>query len=235
MNKAIFTTLAMAISLTILGGNMSACALGGSTNWKEEVLLHDGKKIIVERSITRRGRHELGQRPPIGDQSLSFAMPGTGQLVRWEDEYGDDIGSANFNLIMLEIHADTVYLVGSPMGCLSYNKWGRPNPPYVILKNQNGDWKRITLQELPIELKLPNLIISSPDDGAKRATNGFVSTEIIQELNDGFKQPEYQVILREPLKQGELGVSCDELVYHKGAWVGPGDSIGRRMMDKMSK
>jgi hypothetical protein len=46
----------LAISLMILGGGMSACATGGSgTSWKEEVLLHDGGKIVVERSVARHG------------------------------------------------------------------------------------------------------------------------------------------------------------------------------------
>lgn len=174
MKKAMFVNRWMVILLTILGGNISACALGGSSSWKEEVILHDGQKIIVERSVTRRGLHELGQRPPIGKQHLTFTMPGTGKAVRWEDEYSEDIGSANFNLVMLDILDGVAYLVGSPMGCLSYNKWGRPNPPYVIFKFQGNEWKRINMQELPAEFKTPNLIISSPDDGAKHAIQGLV-------------------------------------------------------------
>lgn len=235
MKEAMFVNKWMVILLTILGGNMSACALDGSSSWKEEVLLHDGQKIIVERSVTRRGRHELGQRPPIGEQYLTFTMPGTGKVVRWEDEYSEDVGSANFNLLMLDILGGVAYLVGSPMGCLPYNKWGRPNPPYVIFKFQGSEWKRINIQELPAELKKPNLIISSPDDGAKQAIGGLVPAEVVNELNTGFKQPQYQTVLHEPLEPKLLEVGCDELVYYKGAWVAPGNSIGRRMMDRLSK
>ena len=156
----------------------------------------------------------------------------------WEDKYSEDVGSANFNLMMLEVLNGTVYLLGSPMGCLPYNKWGRPNPPYVIFQYQGNEWKRITLQELPSEFKTPNLIISSPDDrAAKAASDGLVSAEKIKELNAGFKQPEYQTILREPVMLGTEGssVNCEEMVYYKGAWIGRGDSIGKRMMDRMSK
>jgi hypothetical protein len=67
---------AIAISLMILGGSMNACAIGGSS-WKEEVLLHDGRKLIVERSQTYGGRHEIGQTPPIKEQDITFTLPGT--------------------------------------------------------------------------------------------------------------------------------------------------------------
>ena len=70
--------------MLMMGVSMSACAgfLGfGGTSWKEEVLLHDGSKIIVERSVERGGRHEIGQKPPYKEQSLSFTMPGTNQTI----------------------------------------------------------------------------------------------------------------------------------------------------------
>lgn len=193
----------LAISLMILGGGMSACAMGGAS-WKEEVLLHDGKKLIVERWVVRKGRHEPFQRPTIGEQSLSFAFPSTHQRVRWKDEYSEDLGSANFLPMMLGIDNDVAYLVASPLGCLSYNKWGRPNPPYVVFKFQGGDWKRIALQELPAKYKTPNLIISSPDDAAKKAGVNLISAEMVSRINNapvaaGSEQPQYKTILREPM------------------------------------
>ena len=223
------------VSLMILGGGMSACAMGGKANWEEEVLLHDGRKIVVERSLSRRGRHEPFKRPAIGDQSLSFTMPGSHQRVTWKDAYSKDIASANFNLMMLDVDKGTAYLVASPMGCLSYNKWGRPNPPYVVFRYRDKDWQRIPLQELPAGFEKPNLIISSPDDAVKRAGQGLISAEKVKELNTGFQQPEYRTIVREPLKPGSAGVSCPELLYYKGGWISPGNSIGRRMMDRMSQ
>ncbi|MFA6130629.1 MAG: hypothetical protein WC731_06595 [Candidatus Omnitrophota bacterium] len=186
--------------LLMLGASMSAEAglfgLGG-TSWKEEVLLHDGSKIVVERSVKRGGRHELGQNPPIGEQSLAFSLPGTNQRVIWQDHYSEDVGGSNFNPMLLEIVKGTAYVLVAPAGCLSYNKWGRPNPPYVVFKFQGKQWTRISLQELPAEIKMPNLVISSPDDVAKNSKNGLLSAEMIKQANEGFSQSEYRTILRE--------------------------------------
>ncbi len=228
------------VSLMILGGCMSAWAVGDKTSWKEEVFLYGGSKLIVERSVVRKGRHEPFQRPTIGEQTLSFVLPATHQRVRWKDEYSKELGSANFLPMLLEVDKDMAYLVVSPMGCLSYNKWGRPNPPYVVFKYHLGDWLRIPLRELPARFKTPNLIISSPDDAAKKTGVSLITAEMVTRINNapkagGSEQPQYKTILREPLNLGSLGVSCEELVYYKGAWISPRDSIGRRMMDRMSK
>lgn len=188
----------------MMGVSMNADAglfgLGGTT-WKEEVLLHDGSKIIVERSVERGGRHEIGQEPPIKEQRLSFTMPGTKQDITWKDKYSEDIGTASFLPMLVDVLNGAAYLVATPMGCLSYNKWGRPNPPYVIFQYEGEKWKRIALQELPEKIKLPNLVISSPDDVGKTAKHGVLSTETIKQANEGFSQPEYRTILREALSQ----------------------------------
>ncbi|OJZ21732.1 MAG: hypothetical protein BGP21_06140 [Thiobacillus sp. 65-29] len=228
---------AIVVLLVSMGGGMNACADG--TSWKEELLLHDGRKLIVERSIVRKGRHEPFQRPPIGEESLSFKHPVTHERIRWKDEYGDDVGMSNFGLLMLEVDQAAAYIVAEPRGCLSYNKWGRPNPPYVVFKFKDGDWKRIALQELPARFNKPNLVMSSPDDEAKQAGGRLITAEMVNRINTPVAawamQPQYKTILREAMKPGSPGVGCEELVYYKGAWVGPGDSIGRRMMDRMSK
>lgn len=233
--KSMMKRWAIGISLIILGGGMSACADG--TSWKEEVLLHDGSKLVVERSVVRKGRHEIGQEPPIGEERLDFRHPTTGERIRWKDEYSDDVGMSNFGLLMLEIDSTTAYIVVEPRGCLSYNKWGRPNPPYVVFKYQSGDWKRIALQELPARFKKPNLILSSPDEEAKKAGGSLITAEMVRRINTPqaawTMQDQYKTILREPFPTAAGG--CDVLVYYKGAWVAPGDSIGRRMMDRMSK
>ena len=72
----------MATVILIMGASMSANAgwfgMGG-TSWKEEVLLHDGGRIVVERWVKRGGQHEVGQKPPYQDQQIQFINPATGK------------------------------------------------------------------------------------------------------------------------------------------------------------
>jgi hypothetical protein len=112
-------------------------------------------------------------------------------------------------------------LVVKPMGCMSYNKWGRPNPPYVIFKYGGKIWQRIALQELPAMIKTPNLIPSSPDDEAKKTGQRIVSAETIKRMYEDYRQPEYKTILREALVNA--GGNCGEMVYDgHGGWDGIG-------------
>lgn len=176
------------------------CACGD--HWKEEVLLHDGSKIVVDRSQSCGGRHEIGQSAPIREQELSFNMPGSGKRLSFKSEYGEDIGRANFKLLALHILNGTPYVVAEPNLCLSYNKWGRPNPPYVIFKHDGKDWQRISLKDLPTEFRDVNLVVETKAD-AKRFSWFFpLSAEFIKQLNSSLTQPEFKTILREPLANG---------------------------------
>ena len=204
--------------------SLSACAgPAGSdgTSWKEEVLLHDGSKIIVERSIERGGRHEIGQEPPYKEQSLSFVMPGTQRTIQWEDRYSKDIGAANFLPMLLDVSGGAAYLVASPMGCLSYNKWGRPNPPYVVFKHNGKGWKRIPLTELPDVIMKPNLIFSDPDNVVARIGKSFIPADTIQKIISRYHQPQFKTIVRNPL--ASVRSRCGEMIYDgKGGWIGVG-------------
>lgn len=236
-SKKISFTILHVIALA-LGLHVNAYAgLFGSAgdSWKEEVLLHDGSKLIVERSVTRGGRHEIGQSPPISEQSLTFTVPGTNEQIVWKDESSKDVGNANFLPIQLDALNSQTYLTTTPAGCLSYNKWNRPNPPYVIFQYKNKEWKRIALEELPSEFKVPNLIISSPDTTVEKTGQRFISAEMIRKINSSAKQPEFKTIVREPLSKERINQMCMEMVPYKGSWVMPNDQIGRRFIDSQQK
>lgn len=215
---------------------MSACS---TTSWKEEVLLHDGSKIIVDRSQIREGRHEIGQGPPIKEHTITFTPPESKKPISWKSEFSADIGESNFGLLALGILNAVPYIATKTTGCLAYNKWGRPNPPYIFFKYIDQQWKQISLAEFPVEIKRPNVVINTYGHGDvdRAVRSGFISADTIKELNSGFKQEELKTILREAVKVGEGAstVNCEEMVFYKGAWVGPGDSIGKRMMDSRSK
>ena len=239
-NNTFFKRLTKLGFLFVVGLSMVACAgvssLDGSTTaWKEEVQLHDGQKIIVKRIVVRGGRHEIGQKSNSIYESLTFNLLASNKTIKWEDKKTEDIGNSNFRPLLLDIVDNTPYLVTNPMGCLSYNKWGRPNPPYIIFKYEADSWKRITVQELPIQLSTPNLIVNSADTVAAKADSNLITAGTIKTLNSSLIHLQYRTILREPVQKGEGIGSCPELVFYKGAWIGPGDSIGKRMMDSRDK
>ena len=202
-------SISILITMLLLGGtNMDAfgfLGFGKTASWKEEVLLHDGSKIVVERWQKHGGRGEVGQ-SPIKEHSITFTLPGTKQVITWKDEYSEDVGRSNFVLVALHILNATPYIIANPHLSLAYNKWGRPNPPYVIFKFENNTWKRINLTELPLEFKNINLVIFTSGYENKLVSQDIVSAEIVKELNSSLTQEAYKTIIRTPLKPGSLGV-----------------------------
>lgn len=229
-----FNTIGLVLTLGV-SMNTEAGLFGfGGTSWKEEVLLHDGSKIVVERSVERGGRHEIGQQPPIKEQSLVFNFPAVNERITWKSGYSEDVGLADFMPLLLDILQGSAYMVTAPVGCLSYNKWGRPNPPYVIFKYQGKEWQRIPLQELPTEIKTPNLIFSSPDIEVEKTGKSFITAEMIKQLINDYKQPEYKTILREALPNGGGITSCEVLVHYKCGWGAPGE-FNRKYFERTCK
>jgi len=199
--KATPVPLMLIVGLVI---GLGACALplgSGGTSWQEEVRLHDGRTIVVERSQSYGGRREIGQSPPIREQVISFRVPDSRKTITWKNEYGEDIGRANFIPIALHVLNGTPYFVTTPNLCLSYNKWGRPNPPYVFFKYEGEAWRRISIAEFPDKFREINLLIYTYGhfDVNKEIESGFVSQESVKKFNGTLTQPEYKAIVREVL------------------------------------
>ena len=231
------------VSTLIAVVGMSACAIVGALplggdSWNEEVLLHDGSKLVITRSQTYGGRHEAGQPPPIKEHTVSFTLPGSGDRITWTSEYGEELGRTNFHLLAVYVLNRTPYLVTEPNLCLSYNKWGRPNPPYVFFKYDGAAWQRIPLEEFPAELNSMNVALSTIGrEGANLLKQGFVSSEKIKELNRRTVNPDHKTILREPVKQGVEGsaVNCEEMIHYKCGWISPQGTFGKDFMDQTCK
>jgi len=206
---------------SILGVSMNANAglFGfGGDSWKEEVLLHDGTKIIVDRSQSYGDPRHMGDAPPIKEQTITFTLPGTNKPITWKDETTEDIGHANFDLLALHIKNGIPYIVTSPNLCIAYNKWGNPTPPYIFFKYTSKTWRQIPISDFPTEFTNINLVI---DDGAEAkniASHGVVSSDAVKKLNGRLSQKEYKTIIRLPLSNG-----CPKLDPVKGGgWQSPG-------------
>lgn len=193
-----------------------AVSVHAADGWREEVLLHDGHKIIVERSQTYGGRSEPGQSGPIAEHTIHFTLPGSGKSVTWTSPYDSDIGRTSFFLLAVHVKDQIPYVVTEPNLCLSYNKWGRPNPPYVIFKLEGNTWQRIGMEQLPSEFTTFNVMLSIQDFDAKNwARMGLIPVEMIKERNAAGAHPDFS---REPLANG--GESCRlEFTNGKGRWL----------------
>lgn len=206
--------LTMGVSM---GAQAGLFGFGGDTmNWKEEVLLHDGTKIIVNRSQSYGGQREVGQDPPIREHVLAFRLPGASKTIKWVSEFSQDVGRANFDLLALHVLNGTAYVVTTPNLCRAYNKWGRPNPPYVLFRYDGAVWQRIPLAELPREFATLNVIINvRREEDIERAASklGHVPVETIKSLNASLREAELKSILRDPVKKGTEGsaVNCPDL------------------------
>lgn len=224
-NRHMWLRLCMTSCLVLtLGVTMNADAglFGfGDPSWKEEVLLHDGSKMVVERSQSYGGRHEIGQSSPIKEQTITFTLPNTSTTIEFKSEYGEDIGRANFELLALHILNGTPYIVTAPNLCPSYIKWGRPNPPYVFFQYESKAWKRITLEELPTEFKDINLVVNSKGKEKILTTQSIVTAELVKKLNGELEQPEYKTILREMVKQGLGATGCPIPTTATGKLIAP--------------
>jgi len=230
------------ISSLVVVAEMSVCAVVGALpfggdSWKEEVLLHDGSKLIITRSQTYGGRHEIGQPAPIKEHTVTFTLPQTGKTITWTSEYGKELGRTNFHLLAVHVLNGTPYIVAEPNLCLSYNKWGRPNPPYVFFKYDGTAWQRVPLEVFPTELTTINVVLGlSRQFVDAMVKEGLVPVEQIQKQNSRLPQPQYKTILREPVKPGSEGsTNCEERVLYKGQWILPNDPIAKRFIDKQMK
>lgn len=224
---------AIAILLMILGGSMSACAVGGAS-WKEEVLLHDGSKIIAERDYNLGGYPGLESHNRMAlDETVTFNLPD--KAITWKTDFRDSVPEPNsLNHFRFDIVDGVPYLATYPAGCIAYNKWGRPNPPQILFKYENGQWQRIILAELPPALvgATANVIVGRPD---VRIQKPYYSVEGVNEKNHNISTPEYKTILREAVKAGDSVTSCLMLVPYKGKWIMPNDPIMKAIIDRESK
>jgi hypothetical protein len=202
--------------ISTLGVSMNADAglFGfGGASWKEEVLLHDGSKLIVTRSQTRGGRHEIGQEVPINSHKISFTLPGAPETITWETTIGLK-SDPSLKPLAVDVVKGVPYLVTITLGCHSYNKWGRPNPPYVFFKYDGKAWQRILLEEFPAEIKEANVVNGiQKHEHQLDAHSGVVTADEIKKINGklGPSAIFQQVFVREEIKNSdnapELGCS----------------------------
>jgi hypothetical protein len=183
--------------LLMMGASMSTCSATTMT-WKEEVLLHDGAKIMSTRFYNLGGHPTDASRERQAlDETVTFTPPGSENAITWKTDFRDAMPEPNsLNLLVLDIVNGIPYIATYPAGCIAYNKWKRPNPPYVFFKYVDLEWKQIPLQEFPTQLSRTNVIVGRPP---AELLKPFYTVEQVNERNY-YLGKEYKTILREPMK-----------------------------------
>ena len=220
-------TLGLLVAILIMGTGMNAfgfLGFGNSASWKEEVLLHDGTTLVVNHSQNYGGYPTVESRDrKVTDEEWAFTVPGTNRKVTWKNDFGNTPESSSVMVFILDFLNGVPYLATSPAGCIAYNRWGRPNPPYVFFKYDGSAWQRIPLEEFPREFTTANVYVGrlQPRD---RGID-IVTTEMINKSNRelSIHQPHLRQIVREPITKGDGPWRYPEMEYDgKGGWRSPG-------------
>ncbi|MGO9446884.1 MAG: hypothetical protein ACLPXB_19215 [Thiobacillaceae bacterium] len=196
-----------------LGISMSACS--ATKSWEEEVLLHDGQKMVIERhfnlgpaTIESTERKEL-------DETITFTPPGSNSKITWRTEFNDTTPEPNdLSIQLLDVVKGTPYIAARPAGCIGFNKWKRPNPPYIFFKYAGGVWNHISMDEFPAVLIKINVIVGSPPTDLLKS---FYTFEQVNEQNQDIRAEGYKTIIRKPFAIEEN--RCPNLVRIEGGWL----------------
>ncbi len=127
-----------------------------TVSWDEEVTFADGRLLLVHRKATY-GPDEWGRsgRGVLKEQSIRFSYDG--QKVKWEN---DEKWPITYMPDILDVVANIPVLVVPVHRWGPCNKYDFPQEGLVAFAYQNGDWRRISLAELPANLKV-NLLRST--------------------------------------------------------------------------
>ncbi|MBK9350122.1 MAG: hypothetical protein IPN05_08000 [Sulfuritalea sp.] len=217
--------------IAVLVSGLTGCAGvvgGGSRSWKEQVILPDGRELIVERSHTLGNRFDrelsaINSPPGATAYVVTVPLP-DGRKVRWEGEHKEMIP------IAVAVEGSTAYVLASPFNCRSYSKLGRPVPLFIVFKHDGRQWMRTTIDEVPQWLVEANLLIATD---SQRAINefdkGIVTAKTVKRMNEAMIERQiYRKGVNNYLWGGCLGVQSQARNYSYTQFIGEfGDGIYR--------
>ncbi len=160
-------------------------ALAGCTpntfEWKEEILLHDGRRIIAERKDVAGGWTEPGQSGSTQKRTITFPDPDDPKK-----KYTHQItGSSNY--MLLDFDKGVPWLIVS-VGPFSYET-KCPIGSYETFTQVNGVWRSVSYAELPKSFTKPNMASEyTPDMPDPRKRGEILKAEKIQELIASLKR-----------------------------------------------
>ena len=184
--------------------SLSLTACGKTIDWKQEVKLHDGRMIVVERQ-SKLGPTRFPENVALEDaQTLKFAHPATGERIEWVIPKG-------LQPVALDFDQGIPYYVLKAYTVADYNNWGCPNPPYLIFRYHTDKWQQVSFAELPAHFARRNVVpMSKYIKGIEN--NRIVTPAEVDAVNSEFR-PDDRTIGRE--KVNPIARGCFESVLHK--------------------
>lgn len=116
------------------------CACNPKERWDEEVLLSNGQVLQVRRTLEWAGTNAVGDSVTYGERvtRLSFRVP-SGQVLSWS-------GVSEKAMILDYDPAGAQYfIVTAPMGCMLWQRSGKPRPPYFEYRLVGKQWQFVPL------------------------------------------------------------------------------------------
>jgi hypothetical protein len=118
--------------------------------WQEEVTLHDGKIVVVERKVIKEFTAALGA-PPYRHKESRIALANPIKV-----EWRGDLEPIAFDVSGGDAFV-VIDLIGKGGPCQQY---GNPNPPFVYFRSRDGGvWERVDAGTVPSTLR-QNLLLN---------------------------------------------------------------------------
>jgi hypothetical protein len=191
------------IGLLLTSFSLTACGGGRTIEWKQEVRLHDGRVIVIDRVSKQTGKIFPENTIIEYEKTLTFTHPDTGERIRWTLPKGTGAW-------MLDFDGEIPYYVLLTSSVADYNDWGCPNPPPIVFRYEQRQWSRIPIEQLPTRFVKPNLLLAAKTD--QRSSNDRYVT--VEEIDAYFKRQDlpYRIISREKVSPIAKGCHPDVLV-----------------------
>src|SRR5579864_2311971 len=123
---------------------LSACSFFGYVTWQEEVMLNDGRVIVVEQK--KHIDHGIGR-----EAWLTINLPEfSARPIVWHE---------SLSPLIVNIDGGRLYVVGFPPSEVELKHYGSPRPPYVGFVWENGAWKQIPFEKIPERIYTTNMLI----------------------------------------------------------------------------
>lgn len=190
-------------------------AFHAPVSWKEEALLHDGRKIIVDRYVSYGVGGKMSGGAPINRYTLDFIDPETKRVIHWESDH-------HLSPMLLDFKDAVPYLATNLHNCESFEKYGRPVPGYVLFKFIGDKWERISLMELPEGFSEANLLVNGGDgerivDDNDYRRLGYASSNMVTKENR-FGLPLYMKSILRNESKGMWDACLWQIHQHEQNW-----------------